>query len=120
MLPATFSRVCSESQLAEGGMYALVGHTATGQRAVMSHTLNGKGKLEGTRILPADDGTGRIVIDHADDLWQLQCDATGGFLLINPATQQILARLSNDGLGLQWTEQTGTQARWQLAFNEAG
>lgn len=120
VLPATFSRVSSESQLAEGGMYALVGHTATGQRAVMSHNLNDKGKLEGTRILPADDGTGRIVIDHADDLWQLQCDATGGFLLINPATQQTLARLSNDGLGLQWTEQTGTQTRWQLAFNEAG
>lgn len=120
VLPATFSRVSSESQLAEGGMYALVGHTATGQRAVMSHTLNGKGKLEGTRILPADDGTGRIVIDHADDLWQLQREATGGFLLINPATQQTLARLSDDGLGLQWTEQTGTQARWQLAFNKAG
>lgn len=120
VLPATFSRVSSESQLAEGGMYALVGHTATGQRAVMSHTLNGKGKLEGTRILPADDGTGRIVIDHADDLWQLQGDATGGFLLINPATQQALARLSNDGLGLQWVEKADATARWKLVFNDMG
>lgn len=120
VLPATFSRVSSESQLAEGGMYALVGHTATGKRAVMSHTLNGKGKLEGTRILPADDGTGRIVIDHADDLWQLQCDATGGFLLINPATQQRLARLSDDGLGLKWAEKDDATARWKLVFNAMG
>ena len=120
VLPATFRRVCSESQLAEGGMYALVGHTATGQRAVMSHNLNGKGKLEGTRILPADDGTGRIVIDHADDLWQLQCDATGGFLLINPATQQRLARLSDDGLGLKWAEKDDATARWKLVFNAMG
>lgn len=120
VLPATFSRVSSESQLAEGGMYALVGHTATGQRAVMSHTLNGKGKLEGTRILPADDGTGRIVIDHADDLWQLQREATGGFLLINPATQQRLARLSDDGLGLKWVEKDDATARWKLVFNGMG
>ncbi len=119
-LPATFRRVCSESQLEEGGLYALVGHTAQGLRAVMSHNLNGKGKLKGTRTLPDDDGTGLIVIDHADDLWQLQREATGGFLLINPATQQRLSRLSDDGLGLKWVEKADAPARWELVFNAMG
>lgn len=119
-LPATFRRVCSESQLEEGGLYALVGHTAKGLRAVMSHNLNSKGKLKGTRTLPDDDGTGLIVIDHADDLWQLQRDATGGFLLINPATQQRLSRLSDDGLGLKWVEKADAPARWELVFNAKG
>lgn len=117
-LPAVFRRVGSVDELVEGGYYVLMGETAVGRCVLMSHSLDGNGKLEGLRLVQVDSLTVEIEVNHEDDLWLLQRDETGNFRLVNPSDGRLLTRAHEDGLGLKWTVAADDASLWNLTFND--